>query len=137
MATYEIVIKQGESGQNSDNLAGNSDEQQQQQSDNIAGTSNQLKGVLKYAITNSARTLVVSKVGETTRNNLLQRRIDTAFGLVQTAQAFAIDPVFGAINLTISVASQALDYQANASRQASRLSVMAERAGYINRSRND
>lgn len=136
MATYEIIIKQGENGEKMGSFAGEND-QNQQTSDNIANGNSQLKAVLKYTAIQSARQLVVSKVGETTRNSLLQQKINSVVGLAQTAAAFAIDPVFGAINLAINVASQAIDYQANVSRQTSQLSVMAERAGYMNRSRND
>lgn len=136
MATYEIIIKQGGKDGGKGNLAGEND-QNQQTSDNIANGNSQLKAVLKFTAVQSARQLVVSKVGETTRNSLLQQKINSVVGLAQTAAAFAVDPVFGAINLAINVASQAIDSQASESQQTSRLSVMAERAGYMNRSRND
>ena len=79
----------------------------------------------------------MAKVGEVTRNNLLQQKVDIGIGVAQTVAAFIVDPVFGAINLGINLISQSIDYNLKVEKQANRLSVLAERAGYINRSRND
>lgn len=138
MATYEIIIRQGKGkGKNEKNLAGGKDEKEDENEDNVAKESDQIREVLKYTAMQSARQLVVSKVGETTRNNILQQKVNALASIATTVMAFEVDPVYGAINLTIGIASQMIDTGINISRQSNRLGVLAERAGYINRSRND
>ena len=133
MATYEIIIKH-EIDDDNDNLAGS---KKKDKEDNTAKEKAEVKKALKYATIQSARQLVVSKVGVTTRNNLLQQRVDLAVSMAQHAVAFAIDPVFGAINLGISLISQTIDASIKLEKQSNRTGILAERAGYLNRSRND
>lgn len=134
MATYEIIIRQ-EQEDNDNNLAGKKPKEQEET--NTAKGSSTIKSALKYATIQSARQLVVSKVGAVARDNLLQRKIDLAVGIAEHAVAFAINPVFGAINLGISLISQSIDYSLKLEKQTNRTTVLAERAGYLNRSRND
>lgn len=134
MATYEIIIKSELDGDDS-NLAGS--KKKDSEEDNTAKASGEIKNALKYATIQSARQLVISKVGTVTRNNLLQQKIDLAMGMAQSAVAFAIDPVYGAINLGISLISQTIDANLKMEKQRNRTTVLAERAGYLNRSRND
>lgn len=131
MEQYEIVIVNETKNKDTSNLAGQGDKNE----DNIAQVDAKVGKALQYAAIQSARQLVVSKVGEVTRNNMLQRRIDTAISLAEDVVAFAVNPVFGAINLGIKVASQAIDYSVNLEKQTTRNIINLERAGYINRSR--
>ena len=133
---YELTIyvKGGKGNKEDENLAGDKDEEKKKK-DNEAEEGAQIIKAKAMFLMNTAKTLVVSKVGEYTRDSLLQRKINAAMDAAETAIAFAIDPVFGAVRMAISYGSQAIDYRANVSKQNSRLSVMGERAGYINRSR--
>lgn len=133
MEQYEIVIVNDTGGDgNKSNLAGQGKSKNE---DNLSTQNEQIGKVVKYAAIQSARQLIVSKVGATTRNNMLQRRIDVAMGIAQDAAAFAINPVFGAINLGIRAASQAIDYNLRLEKQYNANRINLERAGYLNRSR--
>lgn len=136
MATYEIIIKNQTTEEDDNNLAGQEQNQEEKKDKNTAQPSSQIKNIMRYVALNSTRELVVSKVGELTRNNLLQRKIDAGIGIAQTAVAFAINPYLGAVTLATQVASQMIDYNVNVTKQSARLEVMGERAGYINRSRD-
>lgn len=133
MEQYEIVIVNDTGDDGTSNLAGQGKDKNE---DNIATPGQQVAKVLKYAALQSVRTLIVSKVGEVTRDNMLQRRIDLGISVAEDAIAFAIHPVFGAINLGVKIASQAIDYQNNLTKQTRRNTINLERAGYLNRSRD-
>lgn len=131
MEQYEIVIVNDTGGGDKSNLAGQGGKNE----DNLATQNTKLANIMKYTAMQSARQLVVSKVGQFTRDNLLQRRIDTAVGLAENVVAFAINPVFGAINLAIRITSQALDYSIRKQKEYTSSQIMWERAGWLNRSR--
>ena len=135
MATYEIIIRnegEGEDTTIKQNIAGQSQSKQKAS----AKESPQLKNALRYVALNTTRELVVSKIGAVTRNNLLQRKIDTAIQLGQTALAFAVNPALGAVTVATSIISQAIDYNLAVEKQANRTRRDWERAGWINRSRD-
>ena len=135
MATYEIIIRnegEGEDTTIKKNIAGQSQSKQKAS----AKESSQLKNALRYVALNTTRELVVSKIGAATRNNLLQRKIDTAIQLGQTALAFAVNPALGAVTVATSIISQAIDYNLAVEKQTNRTRRDWERAGWINRSRD-
>lgn len=134
MATYEIIIKnQGGSGEEQDdsNIAGQGSGNKKP----TAKGSKTISNALKYVSLTTVKELVISKVGAVTRNNLLQRKIDTGINIALTIGAFAVNPAFGAINLVTSVGSQLIDYGINMEKEQHRNSVLWQRAGYLNRSR--
>lgn len=130
---YEIIIRQGDGAEDKSNLAGGSKKTAEEKA--LAKTKNQMAGALKYAALQSTRELVVSRVGEFTRNNLLQQQIDAGINIAQTAMAFAVNPWLGAVTLATQVLSSVITYQTNVTKEAHRLGVTRERAGYMNRSR--
>ena len=135
MATYEIIIRNEGEGENTaiqQNIAGQSQSKQKAE----AKSSPQLKNAIRYVALNTTRELIVSKIGAATRNNLLQRKIDTAIQLGQTALAFAVNPVLGGVTVATSIISQAIDYNLALEKQNNRTRRDWERAGWINRSRD-
>lgn len=137
MASYEIVIRNETSGEGegvAKNLAGQTKETKEEKS--LSKINNQAKAALSYVATNTVRELVVSKVGEVTRNNLLQRKIDTAMRLGQTVLAFTINPILGVATTATSLISQTIDYNLSLEKQRNRTQINWERAGWINRSRD-
>lgn len=141
MERYEIVIKD-ETQKEWNNISGEG----QPMPSNVAGqdeqpvnykeekTSTMLKVVAKASI-NQARSLIVSRIGEFQRDTLLQQKIDDTINIVDTAMAFYVNPVYGAINLATSTASKLITRQIETEKEQNRLSVSLRRAGYINRSR--
>lgn len=135
MASYEIIIRnetEEEKNEATENLAG----QDKDKDKATSKTTTTLKRALKYVALSSTRELVVSKIGAVTRNNLLQRKIDIATSMAQTAYAFAVNPVIGAVTLATSIISQTIDYNLALEKQRNVAQVMWQRAGWINRSRD-
>lgn len=135
MAKYEIIIRtEGESkGGASKNIAGGGKEKHEPSLSDLID--DQTKRIVNYATIYTAKNLVASKVGEQTRNNILQQKIDYGMEFLETAAAFIVNPVYGAVKLGLNIASKSIDYNLAVSKEKNRLSVDAERAGYVNRSR--
>ena len=134
MAQYELIIKSEESEGKGEptNMAGMGEDP----NENISKPTTSMAKITGLIAMNLAKELVVSKVGEVTRDSLLQRKIDTATGLVTTVGAFAVDPGLGLATAGIGIASQLIDYSVNMEKEMNRLAINRERAGYINRSRD-
>ena len=141
MERYEIVIKD-ETQKEWSNISGEG----RPMPSNVAGqeeapanykeekTSTMLKVVAKTSI-NQARSLIVSRIGEIQRDTLLQQKIDDSINIVETAMAFYVNPIYGAINLGTSTISKLMTRQIETEKEQHRLNVSLRRAGYINRSR--
>lgn len=135
MASYEIIIRnevEEDKNEATENLAG----QKKSKDKSTAKSDKTLKNALRYVALNSTRELVVSKIGSVARNNLLQRKIDVAISMAQTAIAFAINPALGAVTMATSLISQTIDYNLALEKQRNVSEVMWQRAGWINRSRD-
>lgn len=132
MEQYEIVIV-NETDDNKSNLAGQGKNKNE---DNVATPTKELGKLAKYATLQGVRTLVVSRVGELSRDNMLQRRIDFGISIAQDAMAFMIHPAIGAINLAIKAVSTAIDFAVKQQKQTVVNTINLERAGYLNRSRD-
>lgn len=135
MATYEIIIRNGTKNDKvNKNLANSGEEKEKDRKEATASKS--LKAAMKYVATNSVRELVVSKVGATARDSLLQRKINVAMSMGQTALAFMVNPVVGAVVTATSMMSQAIDYNLKLEKQSNRAQRDWQRAGWMNRSRD-
>lgn len=133
MAQYEILIKTEISDEDNKNIA--SDNKKTKEKDSISKTQTSVEHAIDYMITTTAKSIVTSVVPELVRDTRVSDRINFAMNMVQTAQAFAINPVFGAAQLTMQIAGDILGYALNQRRENLRGEVMWQRAGYINRSR--
>lgn len=134
MAQYELIIK-NETTNGTDeptNMAGMGE----QESKDISKPTPSMAKVTGLIASNLAKDLIISKVGEVTRDSLLQRQINAVGGLVTTGMAFAVDPVLGIATASIGIASNLIDYSINMNKEINRLGINRERAGYINRSRD-
>jgi len=132
---YELIVKvsKTEGDKSDENLAGDGKDTKKK---NQASENGKINKALTAVALNAARSLVVSKVGEFTRDNVLQRKIDAVMDMADTAIMFAINPVLGAANLAVKVVAAGIQWNTAVSQQESRGSVMLQRAGYINRSRD-
>ena len=137
MASYEIIIRnevEEDKNEATENLAGQDSASIEDKA--IAKAKSTTKRALRYVAINSTRELVISKVGAVTRNNLLQRKIDTVMSIAQTAIAFSVNPVLGAVTLATSAISRVIDLNLALEKQRNVSEVMWQRAGWINRSRD-
>lgn len=137
MASYEIIIRnevEEDKNEATENLAGQDSTSIEDKA--IAKAKSTTKRALRYIAINSTRELVISKVGAVTRNNLLQRKIDTVMSMAQTAIAFSVNPVLGAVTLATSAISRVIDLNLSLEKQRNVSEVMWQRAGWINRSRD-
>lgn len=133
MAQYELIIK-NETTNGTDeptNMAGMGEEESKDISKATPSMA-KVTGLIATTLTNS---LVLSKVGEFTRDSLTQQKINAATSIGTTVAAFAVNPALGVITLATSMTSQAIDYGINVEKEFNRMSIVGERAGYINRSR--
>ena len=133
MAQYEILIKTELTDEEAKNLA--SDGKKTETEKALAKTNASIQHALNYMITNTARTVVTNVVPELVRDSRVSDRINFAMNAVQTAQAFAINPIFGTAQLTMQVANDLIGYALNTRKEALRQNVTLQRAGYLNRSR--
>ena len=133
MAQYEILIKTELTDEEAKNLA--SDGKKTETDKALAKTNASIQNALNYMITNTARTVVTNVVPELVRDSRVSDRINFAMNAVQTAQAFAINPIFGTAQLTMQVANDLIGYALNTRKEALRQNVTLQRAGYLNRSR--
>lgn len=133
MAQYEILIKTELTDEDAKNLA--SDGKKTEAEKALAKTNASIQHALNYMITNTARNVVTNVVPELVRDSRVSDRINFAMNAVQTAQAFAINPIFGTAQLTMQVANDLIGYTLNAQKQFYRNQVNLQRAGYLNRSR--
>lgn len=133
MAQYEILIKTDITDEENKNLA--SDQKKTKEQNALAKTSQSVNHALEYMTTNMARTVVMSVVPELVRDSRVAQRINFAMNMVQTAQAFAINPIFGTAHLIMQTANDLIGYTVNAQKQFYRNEINLQRAGYLNRSR--
>lgn len=133
MARYEILIKTDISDEQNKNLA--SDKQKTTEEKALAKTTDSIQHAVDYMITNTARTVVTNVVPELVRDSRVTDRINFAMNMVQTAQAFAINPIFGTATLLLQTSNDIIGYMLNVRKEALRNEVNLQRAGYINRSR--
>lgn len=134
MAQYEIIIRKETKQKGADKNLANSGKKDDGKEEPTA--SKPLKAAMAYIETNSVRELVVSKVGATTRDSLLQRKINAAISMGQTALAFMVNPALGAVVTATSLISQVIDYNLKLEKQSNRAQRDWQRAGWINRSRD-
>lgn len=133
MAQYEILIKTEIDDKEAKNLA--SDGKKTETEKALAKTNSSIQNAVNYMITNTARNVVMNVVPEFVRDSRVSDRINFALNMVQTAQAFAINPIFGTAQLAMQVGNDIVGYLLNSRRERERLEVNLQRAGYINRSR--
>lgn len=135
MAQYELIIKNetstGSDGEEPTNMAGMGEKPNK----SISKPTMSMAKVVNLIGTSLTSSLVLSKVGEFSRDSLLQQQINTATSLAITGSAFAVNPALGTITLATSMISQSIDYDINARKELNRTLITGERAGYINRSR--
>ncbi len=143
MERYEIVItekgKKTESnvaGQEGSTTTTNVAGQDEKETKDAKMSKWAIAGVVGKTILNEAQTLIVPRIGEYTRDSLLQQKVDSAISIGDTAAAFAVNPVMGMINLTNKIAGSALDYAIRYQKEQERLTVQTQRASYVNRSRD-
>lgn len=143
MERYEIIIRGNASTKKKTNVAG---EDKKDKDTNVAGDQdtqkekNQTKDatakVIAKTALNEAKTLIIPRIGAYARDSLLQERIDDTISLIDTAFAFAINPVYGAINIATKQVSSLLTFALNNQKEQVRINVAMRRASYINRSRD-
>lgn len=144
MERYEIIIQDRRSKKptnvageddrrNKTNVSGE-DEEDKEKNDQKESNKATLKLITKTAIS-EARSLIVSRVGELTRDSLLQQKIDDTLNIVDTAMAFAIHPAYGLVNMATKQASRMIQYTIENQKEYQRLTISLQRASYINRSR--
>ena len=143
MERYEIIItekgKKTESnvaGQEGSTKTTNVAGQDEKKIEDVKNASGALVSVIAKTMLNEAQTLIVPRIGEFTRDSLLQQKVDSAISIGDTAAAFAVNPVMGMINLTNKIAGSALDYAIRYQKEQERLTVQMQRASYVNRSRD-
>lgn len=86
-------------------------------------------------IAKQAFQMASSRVGQITRDSLLQERVNAIVKIGAYATAIAVNPVLGFLALGVDVANSSIDYAIKSSQEQSRLGILNERAGNINRSR--
>lgn len=136
MATYEIIIKDETKGNVSNTNISNEDNATKTKETNESQESSINAKAIGQVALNTAKTLVISKVGDFTRDNLLQQKINFGISSVMTINSFLINPVYGSINLATQMASSLLDYSIDLQKETNLLRIQSARAGYINRSRD-
>lgn len=143
MERYEIIItekgKKTESnvaGQEGSTTTTNVAGQDEKETKDAKTSKWAIAGMVGKAILNEAQTLIVPRIGEYTRDSLLQQQIDSAIGVASTAAAFAIHPIVGLVDLTNKTVSSALDFSIRQQKEQERLTVQMQRASYVNRSRD-
>ncbi|MDD3862265.1 MAG: hypothetical protein PHV79_00200 [Clostridia bacterium] len=76
-----------------------------------------------------------ARVGQYTRNSVLQDRVSSALRVGAYVGAIAVNPVLGAAAYGIDLVSSSIDYNFKSRQEGSTLAIKNERAGNINRSR--
>lgn len=133
MAQYEILIKTDITDEENKNIA--NDKKQTDEQKALAKTNASIEHAIDYMITNTARSVVTNVVPELVRDSRVNDRINFAMNMVSTAQAFAVNPIFGTATLIMQTANDLIGYTLNARKEALRNDVNLQRAGYLNRSR--
>ena len=143
MERYEIYIKGNIPDKKKTNVAG----EDEKKKSNVAGEDkqeekNEKKGgiatakIIAKQTLSEVRTLIVPHIAEYTRDSLLQKKVDSAFDILDTAIAFYVNPVYGAINMANKGISTMTQYFMDMSKESNRLSVALRRSSNINRSRD-
>lgn len=136
MATYEIIIKDETKGQNRFVNISSDEESAKNKETNESKESSVTAKAVSQVLLNTAKTLVISKIGDYTRDNLLQQKINMGMSSIMTINSFLISPIYGTINLATQMTSNFMDYAINLQKEANMLRIQSARAGYINRSRD-
>lgn len=136
MATYEIIIKDETKGQNRFVNISSDEESAKNKETNESKESSVTAKAVSQVLLNTAKTLVISKIGDYTRDNLLQQKINMGMSSIMTINSFLISPIYGTINLATQMTSNFMDYAINLQKEANMLRIQSAKAGYINRSRD-
>lgn len=136
MATYEIIIKDETKGQNRFVNISSDEESAKNKETNESKESSVTAKAVSQVLLNTAKTLVISKIGDYTRDNLLQQKINMGMSSIMTINSFLISPIYGTINLATQMTSNFMDYAINLQKEANMIRIQSAKAGYINRSRD-
>ena len=142
MEKYEIIIKKDKTKKKT-NVSG---EDEKEKKSAVAGEDQEAgkdkdysevsaKIIAKTAL-NEVKGLIVPRIGEWTRNSLFEAKINDAMSLIDTAASFAVNPVYGAINLSTKMIGNVLTQVINNEKAQNKMNVSMRRASYINRSRD-
>ena len=141
MERYEIVIKDetnpkdtNVSGEQNgkkvdDNTSGKQEDKKDEKEKGISA-----KVVGKMAL-QQAKQLIVPHIAEYTRDSLLQQKVEDVMTIVSIGTSFAINPVLGLFDLTMTQLGKLITYEANRQKEQNRIEASLRRASYINRSR--
>lgn len=142
MERYEIIVQDkrkkqktnvaGEDEKKKSNVAGEEEDKEEakEKQERIATGK-----IIAKTVVNAVKQQIVPRIGELTRDSLLQRKIDDTMSLIDTGISFAIHPVYGLMNYMTKTASHLATYTIQLEKEHNRLAVSLQRAGYVNRSR--
>lgn len=143
MERYEIIIRGNASTKKKTNVSGEdekekdtnvADDEEKEEKEKKKSAKATARLITKTAL-NEAKGLIVPRIGDMTRNSLLQERIDDTISIIDTTISFAINPVYGMLNFSTKMASKMIQYTIQNEKEQNRLNVALRRASYINRSR--